>query len=282
MQRFRRMSLLFALLLVLTATLVPATPVSAEPVAPQVGEDDEVAVIEYPSGRIRIDDPHATGGAPFSWNSGTDVSWGFLAAGDFNGDGDAEIAAVKGGTLKVFDPFVQPGSAQVVFETTLSGGRGYRLIATGDLDNDGRDEIVATHTEPGPTIVQTLQIWDGGGTGTVWTMPRSESYGAAWDAIATGDMNNDGHADVALFRNADTRIKVYNGNGWTPALTDTPGYAGNWLTLALGNISTATDRPGDEMALTREGCSGTQFPQSRHVPLGFTFQPRQSCRSDSL
>ncbi len=248
MKKPTQLPLLLVTMLVLSLLIVPATPAFAEPAVPDAVLDDEVAVIEFPSGRIRIDDPSQPAGiSPFNWNSGSDIGWGFVAAGDFNGDGDAELAALRGGTLKVFDPFVQPGFSPVTFETTLSGGRAYTLIATGDLDRDGRDEIVVTHTETG-TFSQTIQVWDGGGTGTVWSLARSESFGSNWNAISIGDMNNDGYEDVALFRNIDNRIKVYSGLNWTPPLAEQI-YNADWLTIALGNLSSSY--PGDEMALTR-------------------------------
>ena len=249
MKKFTHLPWLLIVMLALSLVILPASPASAEPTAPDAVLDDEVAVIEFPSGRIRIDDPsQPVGISPFTWNSGSDIGWGFVVAGDFNGDGDAELAALRGGELKVFDPFVQPGFAPVTFATTLSGGRAYTLIATGDLDRDGRDEIVVTHTDTGTGISQTLQVWDGGGTGTVWSLTRSESFGSNWNGISIGDMNNDGYEDVALFRNVDNRIKVYSGLNWTPALAEQT-FSADWLTIALGNLSSSF--PGDEMALTR-------------------------------
>jgi hypothetical protein len=254
MRRRTRLPSLLIALLALNLFVMPAAPAFAEPAAPDAVLDDEIAVIEYPSGRIRIDDPSQPPGiAPFTWNSGSDTGWGWVAAGDFNGDGDKELAALRGGELRVFDPFVQPGYSPVAFQTNLTGGRAYTLLATGDLDRDGRDEIVATHTETG-AVAQTLQVWDGGGTGTVWSLTRSESFSGSWQGIAMGDMNNDGYYDVALFRNVDNRIKVYSGFNWTPALAEAT-YSADWLTLALGNISSSY--PGAEMALTRSEVGAT-------------------------
>jgi hypothetical protein len=256
MQRYGRVSVLLALLLAISVAVFPSGSAYAEPEAPLATVDDEIALIEYPSGRIRIDDPSQPAGiAPFTWNSGSEIGWGFVAAGDFNGDGDAELAAVRGGDLRVFDPKVQPGFPEVSFLNTLSGGRAYRLIATGDIDRDGRDELVVTHTE---SSGQTLQVWDGGGTGTSWGVVRSETFSGAWDAVATGDMNNDGYDDVALFRNVDQRIKIYNGATWTPPLAETTRDF-DWLAMTLGNFTNSY--PGDEIALTREdvGCGSSQL-----------------------
>lgn len=251
MQRTRRFSMLTAILMAISLIVVPSVPSLAQdtaPIAPQGALDDEIALIEYPSGMIRIDDPYQPPGvAKFEWNSGADDKWGNLAVGDFNGDGDAELAAIRAGTLKVFDPLVQPGSDPVTFETTLTSPRVYQLLATGDVDHDGRDEIVVTHTETGGA---RLELWDGGGSGTIWTRTRTEYFGGAWQALAVGDMNNDGYADVALERIIDQRIKVYDGAIWIPPLAEQSGYAGEWLTLALGNLSNTY--PGVEMALTRK------------------------------
>jgi hypothetical protein len=250
MRKFTRISPLLVLLLVLSVVSVPAAPAVAQEAAPQAVADDEIAVIELSNGRIRIDDPSQPPGiAPFTWNSGSDTGYGWLAAGDFNGDNDEELVAIKGGTLKVFDPFVQPGRPSTEGTVhVLSGSLAYELLATGDIDRDGKDEIIVTHTGTGSGVSEVLQVWDGGETGTAWTMTRSESFGGTWESLAVGDMNNDGYEDVALFRDDDKRVKVYSGFGWTPALSDKT-YTYRWLAMALGNISSSY--PGAEMALTR-------------------------------
>ena len=78
-----------------------AAPVSiarAAPAMPGATADDEIIVLTS-AGQIRIDDPLTPAGVkPATWNSGSDAGWTMVAAGDFNGDGDAEIVAARGDT----------------------------------------------------------------------------------------------------------------------------------------------------------------------------------------
>ena len=105
------------------------------------------------------------------WESG----WTVVAAGDFNGDGDAELVAARstttgnpaGSYVKVFDPVVQPGSTLVDFSANLSLDapvgvmRNVRLLVTGDFDNDGRDEFAFVNYLPGGGSAQAaVQVYD--------------------------------------------------------------------------------------------------------------------------
>ncbi len=177
-----------------------------------------------------------------------------VAAGDFNGDGDAEIVATKGDTIKAFDPIVQPGSQPVAFEQSLGAGRNIQLLVTGDFDNDGKDEIAITHSDTGVDLPATLRVYDGGvnATAAEWMIRYQESYNAVWQDMSAGDVNNDGAADLVMVRNSDRRIKVYNGRTWA-VLAEQGPYASDWYAVATGNLSAAY--PGAEIALERQGVS---------------------------
>jgi len=219
--------------------------------------DDEIIVLEY-NGGIRIDDPYtAPGNAPATWTSGADIGWNAIAAGDFNGDGDDEIVAIKGATLKVFDPFGPSGSVPATLDKTLPGSLAFHLIATGDFDRDGRDEIAFTRTSSSTVFSEELWVYHGNASGTAWTESHKEDFGTSWRAMSTGDMNNDGYADLVLVRaeGALGRTKVYSGNLWT-VLAERPDNF-PWLTVNLGNISSSYS--GDEMALTRQDV-GSSLP----------------------
>ena len=238
---YRSLLIALALLLPFAGTaFLPAPAAFAQSSAPDVASDEEIIVVES-NGRIRVDEP-ATGLT--IWDSATDTGWVYVAAGDFNADGDAEIAAIRGSTLQIFDPF--PIST-VLWTTTLSSGRQFRFLVTGDFDADGRDEIAAAHTETSGTLPDTVEIYDGGLAGTSWTVVQWESFGYQWRDMATGDMNNDGHDDLALIRQRDNLLKVYSGLNWSTLAED--NYNFQWLTLGIGNISANWN--GQEMALSR-------------------------------
>ena len=243
-------------LLILVLALVPLPAQGAtwadEAAAPTVQPDDEVVVLEW-NGRIRIDDPHQEPNvSQVTWDSGSDIGWTAVEAGDFNGDGDDELVAIQGGRIKVFDPIEQPGRARVAFELYLDGSRAFRLLTTGDFDGDGKAEIAATHTETGVNLQEALKIYDGGANGTQWTTTRELYYGALWQGMSAGDVNADGADDLAMVRNpllSDPLLTLYNGRTWTPLVERYFNFP--FLALAVGKLSLA--HPGEQIALTRTG-----------------------------
>ena len=88
-----------------TQFALPAGVARAEPDAPAAVHHDEVVTLSS-SGQIIVTDVFPqTGMLPANWNSGADVGWQYIAAGDFRGDGYEQIVAISGSRLKVFDPF---------------------------------------------------------------------------------------------------------------------------------------------------------------------------------
>lgn len=218
--------------------------------------DQEIVYLDS-SGQIKVHDPFVPAGKqPVIWSS-PDNGWIAIATGDFNGDGDDEIVAIKGSLMKVFDPIVQPGWPSVGFEQNISP-HVWELVATGDIDADGRDEIALTRSDNDPNIKEHLIVWDGGANGTVWTRVRDNGYGCPWSAIALGDVNGDGRDDIGMIRNCDSdrRVTILNPANWNSALHD-KSYNFPWLNIAIGNTDSTSGLDVQEIVLTREGVVDT-------------------------
>jgi hypothetical protein len=231
---------------------VPAKPVRAEPLAPSAAPLDDEVILLTSAGQIRVDDPVTPSGyKPATWNSGSVQGWTMVAAGDFNGDGDAEIVATKSNIFQVFDPIIQPGRQQVTYGPTSLTST-INLLATGDFDGDGRDEIAIVHFAGGSSY--TLRVYDGGTNATAaeWTNTIQQTYGAPWQDMSAGDINNDGADDLIMVRNIDNRINVYNVKNWG-TLAEQSAYASDWYAVAAGNMWAAYT--GAEIALTRYGAN---------------------------
>ncbi len=259
-----------AILAILLAPLagmfgVPAHTAHAEPDAPAqpAATYDSEIILLTSAGQIRVDDPYvATGTKSAEWNSGSDTGYTRVAAGDFNGDGDAEIVAAKGTIIKVFDPVVQPNSQPVSFEVNLGTGRTVQLLVTGDFDGDGKAEFAVVHVDSGTNIQATLRVYDGGANATAgqWTLFNSAQYGMMWQDMAAADFNGDNTDELVLARNPslqDKLVMIWKVNTWSVLAQGY--YDFPWLAAVGGNFSTS--RAGDELFLTRGGVQA-YFPSA--------------------
>jgi type II secretory pathway component HofQ len=139
----------------------------------------------------------------------------FVVTADFNDDNfqDFAVANFTDGTLTLFDGNpTSPGSFGT--GTTIPVGAGPTWISTGffntktDTTNTIVDLAVANQT------AGTVSILHGNGDGTFTVEPSlTLPSGAGPTAIAVGDFNDDGFADLAVVnRNANT-VSIFLGNG---------------------------------------------------------------------
>ena len=232
-----------------TQFALPVGVARAEPDAPAAARHDQVVTLS-PSGQIIVTDMFPQAGMiAANWNSGADTGWQYIAAGDFRGDGYEQIVAISGSRLKVFDPFAaQAGKTPVTFERTLTNSGMYELITTGDFNRDGKADIAATASSYNPNYTNNLWVYNVSANTTMY----SESFAASWQAITTGDFNNDGASDLAMARNPAGNspfLKVYNGFNWSTIAEQAYSYP--WITLEAGRLA-STNLP-DQLALLRTG-----------------------------
>lgn len=124
-------------------------------------------------------------------------------SGDFDGDGKADLAVASYGgvicgpsgcTETPDEVWVLLGAGDGTFgtETRYVAGAGPTSIARGDVDNDGRDDLVVANE-----ATNDLSILPGNGDGTFGTELRVPA-GAGPFSVALGDLNGDGAIDLAV------------------------------------------------------------------------------------
>ncbi|GAA5180135.1 hypothetical protein GCM10023322_11750 [Rugosimonospora acidiphila] len=147
---------------------------------------------------------------------------GFVAVGDLSGNGPHDVAVLDGAAGEV-DGLINDGSGHFTEKRIGSVGTVVDAIAIGDLGGSGPGEDIAvlnegTSSPTPPTGNLVMLIRDGSGGYRTVRVP----VGARPDALAIGDLNGDGHNDVAVTNAA--------GAGGVPD----PGDSGT-ITLAMNN-----------------------------------------------
>lgn len=133
-----------------------------------------------------------------------------LEAGDVNGDGltDIVLSSDQGGGpyLKVLTQnplggFYPVNSYDVSPVTSING------IGIGDVNGDGRSDVIASYGGNSPSTYIGLLLQDTGG-GLITPSISMKSYDIP-DAVELHDMNLDGRQDVVVLHDAWTKAGVY-------------------------------------------------------------------------
>ena len=165
--------------------------------------------------------------------------WGVFGrpiAGDFNGDGISDLAAVKdASTLHIWN-----GRGANTFTAAQPVGAGWEpfdntLVSLGDVNRDGHNDIGAVHEDTG-----VLYVWNGRGSNN---FSSAQDIGGGWTAFSkpiSGDFNNDGIGDLAAVKDGST-LHIWNGRGATNFTAAEPVGSG-WgpfhaTLMSLGDIN---------------------------------------------
>lgn len=160
---------------------------------------------------------------PFGENqkSGLDV-----ATGDLDGDKKDEIIVGAGPTG---DPQVKVYNSdgklkKMTIDVYPFAFRGGVRVSAGDVDNDGKDEII---TGAGPGGGPHVRIFDGNGTvKPIYYFPFHQDFRGGVD-VASFDYNNDGQAEIIMSQASEGQswIKVYKYNKKKTVVSEFMSYA---------------------------------------------------------
>lgn len=133
-----------------------------------------------------------------------------VIAADLNGDTKLDLISANSGVGNVT---VRLGAGDGTFgnaiATAIGTGTSPYAVAAGDLNNDGKIDIVTANNQN-----NTLGVRLGSGDGNFTTPAGAVPTTAASPVdIAIGDLNGDGKRDVVVANNASNNISVFLGNG---------------------------------------------------------------------
>lgn len=170
---------------------------------------------------------------------------------DFNADGYADIVCTRSGT----NAFLGDGAFHFTVATTGLPSGTIRCIDAGDMDGDGRDDIVFG---PGASGLRCCRFDPGSST---W---QSVSAGlpttGTFNMCQFGDIDGDGHLDIVGYDDPTGTVYLGDGAGhWAPDATWTMPSPGDFSALRVdGDL----DHDGREDILVQATQSG--FPFNRN------------------
>jgi len=212
---------------------------------------DEIITGSGPGSSAVVSVYSATGqlkASSFAYAGGRFYGGVFVAAGDIDGDGKAEVitgAGPGGGphviVWKVTAPTLTPVDGGFMAYGNFGGGV---TVAAGDVNGDGKDDII---TGPGAGGGPDVEVFSGAATHPrlfgfmAYTDPNAQPNWTGGINVAAGDLNNDGKAEIVVvpWPGGGPHLRTFNNDGTLRnggIFAGNPNFTGG-LTVAVGDLT---------------------------------------------
>ncbi|MFO1412746.1 MAG: FG-GAP-like repeat-containing protein [Burkholderiales bacterium] len=166
---------------------------------------------------------------------GVPLTWHAKAVADVNGDGTPDVIWLDPASGQVAIWLM--GSASTIagasFPASVGAGSGWTLAGAGDVNGDGRADLVWRNTVSGQTLL--------------WLMDAAGSVGPVWDLgnvplsyalTGIGDFDGDGRADLLWFQASDGQVALWlmGPNGTHTVAFPAAVGPGTWRPYRIGDF----------------------------------------------
>ncbi len=143
----------------------------------------------------------------------------YVAAGDINADGYADIIT---GTERGSAPLIKvfsgrDGTVMASFTAEAIGSTGGVRVAAGDVNGDGRSDIIAA---AGPGGLPRVCVFDGANRAELYNFFAFDTTFRGGVYVGAGDLNDDGKADIITGAGAGTGaspwVRIFSGANSAP------------------------------------------------------------------
>ncbi|WP_123921520.1 FG-GAP repeat domain-containing protein [Chryseobacterium viscerum] len=151
---------------------------------------------------------------------GAQSEWVGVVAGNFISGGKDDVITVRNFNKEVrVNKFVGTDMQSVYVNTlNLPASSKIKAVASGDLDKDGKDEIVLlVDADDNNAIYNGIHVYRVNDSGVLTKITEFTNWGSAsdWKGLAVGDIDADGAAEIIAHRNFDGDYKLFKLNGST-------------------------------------------------------------------
>jgi hypothetical protein len=194
--------------------------------------------------------------------------WG-IAAGDFNGDGNADLV-VSAFAANTVIALLGNGQGGFTPQTAVATGTNPLGLTIGDFNADGQLDVAVANAGS-----NTVSILLGNGNGT-FTAASAVAVGTSPISVATGDVNGDGKLDLVVANNGANSVSMMLGNGngtFTADGSAVPtGTGPAWVSIADwnndGKLDWATANNGSGTVSIMLSAVGVATPSSNALGFG--------------
>jgi hypothetical protein len=202
------------------------------------------------SGMTTVDLLQGAGTGSFALvNQVTTSAPGETVVSDFDGDGTADIVGVAFDGQGPLSAFYLQGQGGFRYATSTWGdGRDFQpRISSGDFDEDGTLDVVATYadstesTTVGGFLISTVPGFS--------ALDDESVFGPTTRQAIAGDFNGDGHQDVVVASRTTANVRLYLGDGTGAVTFDSELALPGDATLQIAAFDLDRDGTSDLVAL---------------------------------